>query len=235
MKLRYFTLFCWLGITSGLSMAEPCVKVRRGEADACMTFSASEKRLAAQYGLRLAAPFEASKQALLKQGWVLDKGGLADADAGLSDGQEPSCGSGWDAVCQSAFRKGDVLLSLTFSGANEGLPLVAVEVARHGPPAQSLARTLATPSFIVRIEENCPEGSVACGDVRYRGTSKKTGKSIELGGKTRRGPCADGMRACGFQGYEFWNGKTFYRVLDDGRLTVMQDNKVLLEERGSWQ
>jgi len=235
MKLPHFALCIWLGFASALASADPCVKVRQGESDACMRFSALEKRQAARYGLRLAAPFEANKQALLKHGWVLDRGGQADADSAPGNDHELSCGSGWDAVCQAAFTRGDLMLSLTLSGVNEGRPLVAVEVDKRHLPAAGLAKTLATPSFMVRIEANCPQAGVGCDDVRYRGTSKKTGKTITLSGKTSHSPCAGRSAPRGFQGYEFWNGQTCYRVLDDGRLSVLQSDKVLLEERGSWQ
>ncbi|WP_229467490.1 hypothetical protein [Massilia sp. Mn16-1_5] len=234
MKLPYLTLFWCLSLATGLALADPCVKIRDGETERCMTFSPAQKRHAAQYGLQLAAPFKATKAALLKQAWVLDKRWLSDADGASADGKELSCGSGWDAVCQSAFRRGDVVLVLTLSGVNEGMPLVALEVEKGDPPAAGYARTLTTPSFIVRIEVNCPEGHVTCRHVGYRGTSRKTGKSIALSGKTQHSLCADRKTPCGFQGYEFWNGTTRYRVLEDGRLFVTQNDKVLLEERGSW-
>jgi hypothetical protein len=234
MKLRILAVLCSLSLTTAPAIADPCVKIRRGESDVCMTFSASAKRQAARYGLQLAAPFEANKRILLKQGWVLDTQSLTDADADPTKGKEMSCGSGWDAVCQSAFRRGKELLVLTLSGVNRGLPLVAAEVAEFAPPVAPVARTLTTASFIVHIEMRCADGTVTCDDVGYRGTSRKTGKSIELRGKTRHKPCADGVAACGLLGYEFWNGKTYYRVLDEGRLSVLHQNKVVLEESGTW-
>jgi ribosomal protein L24E len=45
----------------------------------------------------------------------------------------------------------------------------------------------------------------------------------------------DGITPCHFQGYEFWNGTTYYRVLEDGSLFVMQGKKVLFEEKGNWE
>lgn len=101
----------------------------------------------------------------------------------------------------------------------------------------SLARagTLTTPSFKVEIKVNCAEGNVTCDDVTYVGTSKKTGKSIKLRGKTMHTTCADGVTPCTFLGYELRNGKTYYQVLEDGTLQVIQNNKTLLSEKGEWQ
>jgi len=100
---------------------------------------------------------------------------------------------------------------------------------------EACASTLTTPSFTVQITVNCAEGNVTCDNVTYVGTSKKTGQSITLRGKTKHTLCADGVTPCHLQGYEFWNGKTYYRVLEDGSLLVMQGKKVLLEEKGSWE
>jgi hypothetical protein len=100
---------------------------------------------------------------------------------------------------------------------------------------QAGASTLTTPSFIIEIQQNCAEGNVTCDNVTYIGTNRKTGKSIRLRGRTKHSVCADGVTPCGFQGYEFRNGATYYRVLAEGDLLVMQGKKVLLEEKGSWE
>ena len=235
MKLRIPALFTLLVLATGLAMAAPCVKVRNGDSITCMKFSSSEKREAAKYGLQLAAPFKDNKFTLSKQGWVLDQQWLANDNSGHANDREMTCGSGLDAVCQTAFRKNDVVLVLTLSGTSEGMPLLAAEVVERGETEADAARTLTTPSFVIRIKVNCAEGNVTCNDVTYVGTSRKTGKSITLRGKTKHSMCADGITPCRFQGYEFWNGKTYYRVLDDGSLSVMQQNRKLLEERGSWK
>jgi hypothetical protein len=146
-----------------------------------------------------------------------------------------SCGSGFDAVCQTAFSKNGVVLVLTLSGVNEGLPLVGAEVVERAPQAANFTKKLTTPSFIVEIKVNCTKGNVTCDDVTYVGTSRKTGKSIQLRGKTKRSMCADHVTPCKFNGYEFWNGKTYYQVFDDGRLFVVQKDRTLLEEKGSWK
>jgi len=95
------------------------------------------------------------------------------------------------------------------------------------------ADTLRTPSFVIDIQ-GCEEGVVSCDDVVYTGTSKRTGKSIKLRGKTLHTVCADGVTPCRFLGYEFRKGGVYYRVLEDGRLLVTQGKKVLVEEAGEW-
>lgn len=113
------------------------------------------------------------------------------------------------------------------------LKMMAAACALLAAPAS--ADTLVTPSFVVRITVNCEEGNVTCDDVSYVGTSKKTGKHITLRGTTKHSLCADGVTPCTFQGYEFSNGKTFYRVLADGTLLVTQGKKVLVKETGTWE
>lgn len=100
---------------------------------------------------------------------------------------------------------------------------------------QASAGTLTTPSFVIQIKVNCAEGNVTCDNVTYVGTSRKSGKSITLRGKTKHSICADGVTPSQFQGYEFKNGATYYRVLEDGNLLVMHGKKVLLEEKGVWE
>ena len=169
--LRFLALFGLLTLTTSLAWANSCVKVRNGESYDCMKFSAAEKRAAAKYRLQLAAPFEANKHTLIQQGWVLDKRWLSDKTSEPFDGREMICGSGWDAVCQTAFRKNEVVLVLTLSGGTEGAPLVAAEVVKRDPEAVDFDRTLVTNSFIIRIKLNCAEGNVSCDDVTYVGTS----------------------------------------------------------------
>ncbi|NHZ65415.1 hypothetical protein [Massilia genomosp. 1] len=96
------------------------------------------------------------------------------------------------------------------------------------------ADILITPSFIINIEEECAVEYRVCGKVSYTGTSKKTGQAIVLRGKTVEGKC-DENRFCKFEGYVFKNGATVYRVSSDGKLTVSQGAKTLVEEEGVWQ
>lgn len=97
------------------------------------------------------------------------------------------------------------------------------------------AEVLETPSFLVRIDVHCAEGNVTCEDVTYTGTSRKTGKSISLKGRTKHSKCVDGVTPCAFQGYIFQNGTVTYLVLSDGELVVVKDNKTLLREQGTWK
>ena len=98
----------------------------------------------------------------------------------------------------------------------------------------SHAETLDTPSFTIKIEAKCDQGNVTCDNVTYVGTSKKTGKSITLRGKTMHSICKDGVTPCRFLGWQFRNGSTKYIVTEGGQLTVTQVDKVLVNETGKW-
>ncbi|MRX08573.1 hypothetical protein GJ697_12055 [Pseudoduganella sp. FT25W] len=111
--------------------------------------------------------------------------------------------------------------------------LLLLSLALGALPA--LAQKLDTPSFVIQIISNCAEGSVTCDNVNYVGTSKKTGKSVRLRGKTVHSLCADGVTPCRFQGYEFKSGNTHYFVSEDGRLEVTLNNKSLVSEKGQWE
>lgn len=87
----------------------------------------------------------------------------------------------------------------------------------------------------LKLQSHCTEGNVTCDDVSYWGKSRKSGKSIKLQGRTKHSMCADGVTPCAFQGYEFRNRGTYFRVLQGGELLVMQGDKVLVEEKGEWQ
>ena len=96
------------------------------------------------------------------------------------------------------------------------------------------AQTLDTPGYKVTITQNCEEGNVTCDDVRYTGTSKKSGKAITLRGKTMHSTCRDGVTPCAFQGYVFRSGRVTYTVHADGRLVVTEGKKTLVNQRGTW-
>ena len=97
----------------------------------------------------------------------------------------------------------------------------------------SRADTLDTPSYSITIE-GCAEYAVTCDDVRYVGTSKKTGKSITLIGRTVHTIGADGVTPSHLLGYEFKNGNTTYFVGEDGELLMTRGSRVLVEEKGVW-
>jgi hypothetical protein len=96
-------------------------------------------------------------------------------------------------------------------------------------------QTLETSGFTVKIVQQCEEGNVTCDDVRYTGTSKKTGKAIKLRGKTMHSMAADGVTPGAFQGYVFRSGRVNYTVYADGRLVVTEGKKTLVNQRGEWK
>jgi len=125
------------------------------------------------------------------------------------------------------------MFPMTRTNVNRLAPIVAALLASS--PAVAADDTLVTPSFEAAISINCAEGNVTCDDVTYVGTSRTTGKSIKLHGRTLHSLCADGKTPCAFQGYEFRNGKTHYRVLQSGDLLVTRGNAVLVQEHGHWR
>ena len=104
-----------------------------------------------------------------------------------------------------------------------------------GPAHAATQQTLETAGFTVRIVQQCDEGNVTCDDVRYTGTSKKTGKAITLRGKTMHAMAADGVTPGAFQGYVFRSGRVHYTVYADGRLVVTEGKKTLVNQRGEWK
>lgn len=96
------------------------------------------------------------------------------------------------------------------------------------------ASKLTTPSFEVTIETRCAEGVVECATVRYTGVNRKTGKSITLNGRDLHTRCADGVTPCRFLGYQFRNGRLVYQVWEHGVLEVLDGNRVLVRETGTW-
>jgi hypothetical protein len=97
------------------------------------------------------------------------------------------------------------------------------------------ASTLITPSFKISIESLCPEGEIACENVKYVGVDKRTGKSIALVGREVHAIGPDGVTPGQFWGYLFTNGKTTYFVGEDGELRVTQGAKLLMHEMGTWK
>jgi hypothetical protein len=91
-----------------------------------------------------------------------------------------------------------------------------------------------TASFVILIDQRCPEGCVTCDNVKYVGTSKKTGKSITLVGTTYHSKGPDGVTPTQFQGYIFKNGPTEYFVSIHGYLEIKRRGKVLVFEPGEW-
>jgi hypothetical protein len=113
--------------------------------------------------------------------------------------------------------------------------LAALTLAASTYAHAQAQQTLETPGFTVKITQQCEEGNVTCDDVRYVGTSKKSGKAITLRGKTMHSMAADGVTPGAFQGYVFKSGRATYTVFADGRLVVTEGKKTLVNQRGEWK
>jgi len=94
---------------------------------------------------------------------------------------------------------------------------------------------LLTPGYEIRIDRLCPEGDVTCDHVRYHGTSRHSGRSIELMGRSLHTMCADGITPCHFVGYAFDNGDVRYLVTETGELRVTRGDEVLVRQQGRWR
>lgn len=93
--------------------------------------------------------------------------------------------------------------------------------------------TLETPTFTIKIDVRCEEGEVTCDNVKYVGTNKKTGESVEMTGKTAHHLDADGTPGR-FLGYVFKNKGVQYFLSEEGMLRVTKGDNVFLEEKGTW-
>lgn len=109
------------------------------------------------------------------------------------------------------------------------LALVAFSRAHAGSSG-----TLETKTFSISIEVQCEEGEVTCDNVKYVGTNKKTGESVELTGKTAHHKDTEGNPGR-FLGYIFKNKGVTYFLSEDGLLRVTKGDEVLLEESGTWK
>lgn len=98
----------------------------------------------------------------------------------------------------------------------------------------SRASTLDTPSFHITIEERCGEYVIGCENVKYVGTSKISGKSITLIGKSIYHLGPDGVTPAHFLGYMFKNGCVKYFVIANGELRVVRKGRTIVEEVGVW-
>lgn len=113
--------------------AGPCLKVRDGTDGtglsggyACMRFSETERRTAARLRLQFASPYQAVRAQMSRNGWTIDPEWLRDFEPDAKR-TLPVCGQGLDAICHIQMMKGKAAVVLTFSGTNQGLPLIAVE------------------------------------------------------------------------------------------------------------
>jgi hypothetical protein len=126
MNLRlHFAAFCLAALPMSGQAAEPCVRIRTQNGHTCMKFDKAERELARSYGVQLGAPFATVKRALMRQGWQVDRAWLREqSDPG--DGRELICGSGYDAVCSTAFVRDGRHAFLTLSATNTGMPLTGI-------------------------------------------------------------------------------------------------------------
>lgn len=94
------------------------------------------------------------------------------------------------------------------------------------------ASILETDRFLIKIESNCEEGNVACGDISYTGIRKSDGAKIHLKGKTLNKDCE--KSTCDFYGYIFKNGNYTYTIhaRSSASLTIEENGKVILYEDG---
>lgn len=113
--------------------------------------------------------------------------------------------------------------------------LAALAMVTFASAHAQAQQTLETPGYTVKITQQCEEGNVTCDDVRYVGTSKKSGKAITLRGKTMHSKAADGVTPGAFQGYVFRSGRVSYTVFAEGRLVVTEGKKTLVNQRGEWK
>ena len=92
---------------------------------------------------------------------------------------------------------------------------------------------LATKSFIINIDVRCEEGNVSCDNVRYTGTSKTTGATLRLKGKT-----LNKAGSLDMYGYTFKNGDYTYTILtrqEPTELQIWKGGKLIRTETGYWQ
>lgn len=98
-------------------------------------------------------------------------------------------------------------------------------------------RKLQTENFDITVQA-CREDEVSCDDVQYYGQHKRTGRSLELKGRTHHTTCTDGITPCTFQGYLFQTGNITYHLSESGTLLVTRatanGSVVLVNESGKW-
>lgn len=110
-----------------------------------------------------------------------------------------------------------------------------VAIALFFLTSTAFGEMLETENYKIVITKDCDEGEVSCEEITYVGTSKRSGNSIHLKGKTLHQTCADGITPCRFLGYRFQNGNISYNVYESGLLQVIREpQEILIEEQGSW-
>ena len=121
-------IFAACGMLIQLSQAraaEACVSVRTDTGEACMKFAPSEQKAARLYGVRLGSPFSEARQVLARKGWHIDREWVRRQPATPRDG-ELICGSGYDAVCTTAFVRHGRHAFVSLSANNDGMPVIGI-------------------------------------------------------------------------------------------------------------
>lgn len=126
--LERFALLLSMFLFISTAHAEDCIRVSNARDDSfyCMKISQAQKRAAASYGLRVGEPYERAKAVLRKDGWVVDEAWLKGQSRNAQLDDDLICGSGWNAVCSTAYKRGHTTIYLVLSKTNVGTPLVSV-------------------------------------------------------------------------------------------------------------
>jgi hypothetical protein len=99
---------------------------------------------------------------------------------------------------------------------------------------QAIASILTTERFRIEVKNNCDEGVVSCDRVSYQGVNLRTGRKINLMGRTIHKLCKDRVTLCQFIGYEFRNGNYRYFLGEAGYLVIYKGKKQVFYQAGIW-
>ncbi|EOI3446207.1 hypothetical protein ACMSWW_004279 [Cronobacter turicensis] len=89
-----------------------------------------------------------------------------------------------------------------------------------------------TDKFFITVETQC-QSDGQCNNAIYKGIRKKDKAEVLLKGMASRTDCA--TAPCPIISYKFKNGNTTYMLSkEDNSLTVISNNKIILDEKGVW-
>ncbi len=92
---------------------------------------------------------------------------------------------------------------------------------------------LETPTYKITITLD-QEYVVSSDDIKFVCVNKKTGKSINLTGRTDHTIGADGVTPSHFLGYVFTNQQMVYYVTDGGEFSITEGTNTVADEQGQW-
>ncbi|CAI8836152.1 hypothetical protein [Kosakonia quasisacchari] len=99
--------------------------------------------------------------------------------------------------------------------------------------AETFVDFFETDKFKIKLVTACGNG-VNCNEATYYGVRKKDRAEVTLKGSVVRQYCEQAI--CPIITYTFKNGTTTYRLSKiDNSLTVIQNSKILLDEKGIWK